>query len=143
MSKALNAIVAGEIRPQSAAWQVATLSEIDAAGTCYVALAGADCASAARVLAGVWADLSVGREVLVAVPDDGAPVIVGAVADKPECAQAVGGHLRLTGEETVSIECGASAITLRRDGTVVIRGKNVISRASGENKLRGCTVKIN
>jgi hypothetical protein len=39
--------------------------------------------------------------------------------------------------------CGASSILLRRDGHVVIKGAQLVSRASGSNKIKGATVDIN
>jgi hypothetical protein len=46
------------------------------------------------------------------------------------------------GEEIV-IACGKSSLTLRRDGRIVIKGTELMSRASGTNKVRGATVQIN
>lgn len=45
--------------------------------------------------------------------------------------------------EEITIACGNSSITLRRDGRVVIKGTELVSRASGTNKIRGATVQLN
>ena len=45
--------------------------------------------------------------------------------------------------EEITIACGKSSITLRRDGRVVIKGTELVSRASGTNKIRGSAVQIN
>jgi hypothetical protein len=45
--------------------------------------------------------------------------------------------------EEISITCGKSSITLRKDGRVVIKGTDLVSRAARTNKIRGAAVKIN
>jgi hypothetical protein len=46
-------------------------------------------------------------------------------------------------EQEIVLECGASSIVLMKDGHVVIKGAQVVSRASGANKIKGATVSIN
>ena len=41
------------------------------------------------------------------------------------------------------LRCGKSSIQLRRDGKVLIKGKDVVSHAKQTNKLKGGTVHIN
>lgn len=45
--------------------------------------------------------------------------------------------------EALELRCGGSAITLTKDGKVVIRGQDVTSRARRGNKIKGATVQIN
>jgi hypothetical protein len=52
-------------------------------------------------------------------------------------------RLVLEGGEEITIACGKSSITLRRDGRIVIKGTELVSRAAGTNKIRGATVQIN
>lgn len=54
-----------------------------------------------------------------------------------------GRKLVLEAEEQVEIRCGRSALILGRDGKVVIKGEEVISRGRRINKIRGGAVKIN
>jgi hypothetical protein len=54
-----------------------------------------------------------------------------------------GQRLVLEGQEEVLLRCGEASITLRRDGRVVIRGLYVETHASGTNRVKGATVKIN
>jgi hypothetical protein len=120
----------------------ASLSHFDAAGVCHVMLDGDAAPRAAKVLT-TATGLQPGARLVVAIGLADAPVVLGAIAEAVPHEASPQKNLKLSAADSVSIECGDSAITLRHDGTVVIRGKQIVSRASGENKLRGSTVKIN
>jgi hypothetical protein len=51
--------------------------------------------------------------------------------------------LEFEASEEIRLTCGKSSLVLRRDGTVVVRGVKIVSRASESNKIRGATVSIN
>lgn len=60
------------------------------------------------------------------------------------------GHVEVDGKrmtfdakEEILLRCGKSSILLRRDGKVVIKGTNLISRSSAANKIKGSSVSIN
>ncbi len=70
--------------------------------------------------------------------DDNAPraaPLAGASVD--------GKRVLLEGEEEVTLRCGEASITLRRDGRVVVRGAYVETHASGTNRIKGGSVRIN
>ena len=46
------------------------------------------------------------------------------------------------GKEMV-LKCGEGSITIKKEGRIVIRGKEIISRASGTNKIKGGSVELN
>jgi hypothetical protein len=46
------------------------------------------------------------------------------------------------GREIV-LRCGPASVTLRADGTVVVRGTRLLSRSSGTNRIKGAAVRIN
>ncbi|MEW5801044.1 MAG: DUF6484 domain-containing protein [bacterium] len=46
------------------------------------------------------------------------------------------------GKEIV-LRCGKGSITLRKDGKVVIKGTDLVSRSKGINKIKGAAVRIN
>ncbi len=46
-------------------------------------------------------------------------------------------------EYEIVLRCGKSEITLTRDGKIVIKGKDVVTRAAQSNRIKGSTVKIN
>jgi hypothetical protein len=72
------------------------------------------------------------------------PIVVGLIHDTLVAPNAeVKKKLLLEAEEEVSIRCGHSAVTLARNGKVVVRGRNLVSRSSGSNKIRGASVDIN
>jgi hypothetical protein len=52
-------------------------------------------------------------------------------------------RLDLDAAEEIRLTCGKSLLVLRRDGTVIVRGVRIVSRASESNKIRGATVNIN
>lgn len=109
-------------------------------------------------------DALLGRTVLVLVNRATAPVILGAVTqrlwDKRDEDGACEAHatlpigegravqldkrrLDLEASEEIRLTCGKSSILLRRDGTVIVRGVTIVSRASQANKIRGATVSVN
>jgi hypothetical protein len=45
--------------------------------------------------------------------------------------------------QEIVLRCGKSSITMRADGTVVIKGTRLLSRSSGPNKIKGASVHIN
>ena len=105
----------------------------------------------------------VGRTVVLSLHADALPIILGVVSDRlfpvesPAAAEAVvqlpkgavptveadKRVLNLEAPDEIRLTCGKSSLVLRRDGTVIVRGVNVISRASQSNKIRGATVSIN
>jgi hypothetical protein len=105
-----------------------------------------------------------GRTVLVLLNRHTQPVILGAVTqrlwDKPEADNAREAHAKLENISSMSVQvdkrtldleaadeirltCGKSSLVLRSDGTVVVRGVRIVSRASESNKIKGSTVSIN
>ena len=51
--------------------------------------------------------------------------------------------VEISGKDQILLECGKSSILLRKDGKVIIKGVNVVSRSSATNKIKGSSVKIN
>ncbi|NHZ90403.1 hypothetical protein F2P45_15450 [Massilia sp. CCM 8733] len=49
----------------------------------------------------------------------------------------------LTAKRRITLRCGAASITLDADGNVEIRGKHVLSRAAGQNRIKGSSVSLN
>ena len=46
-------------------------------------------------------------------------------------------------EREIVLRCGDSSITLTRAGKVIIKGKYILNRSSGYNKIKGAAVEIN
>src|ERR1043166_4641884 len=86
--------------------------------------------------------------------DPAKPIIVGRVveSDTPSpnetgavSRQAVvdGRRVLIKGDEEVTLVCGKASITLTKNGCISLRGVEIVSRASGANKIRGASVSIN
>jgi Domain of unknown function (DUF6484) len=88
--------------------------------------------------------------------DAARPIIVGFVTDtfaaaepllemhtRPSGATLDGKRLEFEASEEVVLKCGKGSITLQAHGRVVIKGTELVSRASGGNKIRGASVSIN
>jgi hypothetical protein len=81
------------------------------------------------------------------------PIIVGVLqhgertagsTDSPLVSvQVDDARLVLSAEREIVLQCGEASITLTRAGKVVIKGKYVVSRSSGYNKIKGAAVEIN
>ncbi|HMM36088.1 MAG TPA: hypothetical protein PKA62_15310 [Thermoanaerobaculia bacterium] len=92
--------------------------------------------------------LAEGERVLVVVPEGGGGrgVVLGRVA----FAAALAARPKETPEEIVleakkglTLRVGEGSVTLREDGKVLIRGKDLVSHARRLNRIRGGSVSIN
>jgi hypothetical protein len=93
----------------------------------------------------------VGGEVALAFEGGSAaaPIVIGRIHGR-QVEEAAAPKIRvgrdwidLSADREVTIRCGKASITLSRDGTVVVRGTRLLSRASGVNRIRGGSVQIN
>jgi hypothetical protein len=57
--------------------------------------------------------------------------------------QSDGERLTISAEREIVLRCGDATISLTRAGKVVIKGKYIISRSSGYNRIKGAAVDIN
>jgi hypothetical protein len=67
-------------------------------------------------------------------------------ASEPTIGQALrvdGKKVVVTGEEEIVLQCGESSITLTTAGKIEIRGKYLVSRATGVNRILGASVNVN
>lgn len=77
------------------------------------------------------------------------PLIMGVLgAAAEECMDAPAVHADgmrqvIEAERELVLKCGEASITLTRAGRVIIKGRYVLSRSSGVNKIKGATVDIN
>jgi hypothetical protein len=54
-----------------------------------------------------------------------------------------GETLVFAAEEEIRLVCGKSSITLTRNGRVVVKGVEIVSRGTRTNKIKGGSVSIN
>ena len=157
------------IQRRSSGEQIATavVEDITADGVAMVVLSGESRAREASTLlrfasAAAASEALLGRTVLVLAPASGPPIILGAVAQRlwdtrdgaeveatiptssaPRIVEVDKRRLELEASDEIRLTCGKSSLVLRRDGTVVVRGVTITSRATQTNKIRGGTVAIN
>lgn len=88
-------------------------------------------------------ELNVGEQVLLVFENGNAklPIVVGALRAGLDRARPSSLALEATSE--ITITCGKSSIMLRNDGRIVVKGTELVSRASRTNKIRGSAVEIN
>lgn len=96
-----------------------------------------------------------GSPVLIQLIAGQQPVVMGAL--QPQLPSLINQlddqqdvQVRADGKRTVvearheiELKCGAGSILLKRNGKIIIKGNEVISRASGANKIKGGSVSIN
>jgi hypothetical protein len=104
---------------------------------------------------------SAGSSVLILFEDGDMekPIIAGVVRDAlpvakqreiqadnlggPEFAVLDRRRVVLEASQEITLQCGRGSLTLTADGRIVIRGTDIVSRASGTNKIKGAAVNIN
>jgi hypothetical protein len=91
--------------------------------------------------------------------DSALPIIVGLIRDtlypstpleeavlpleRPGSGVIDGRKIVFDAKEEIMLCCGKSSVLLRKDGKIVVKGSQIISRASGTNKIKGAAVRIN
>lgn len=71
------------------------------------------------------------------------PVLPVSVAGEAELRRQQDGCLLLSAREEIVLHCGQATLRLSQDGRIELRGSTVISHASGLNRVRGGSVKLN
>lgn len=68
------------------------------------------------------------------------PVVLGSITTYGEAARPRDISLEASG--SVTLKCGQGSVTLRND-KVLVKGKEVVTRAKGANQIKGGSVSIN
>jgi hypothetical protein len=71
------------------------------------------------------------------------PVVAGIIRETNAARPSLRNELVLEAMRQITLVCGKSSITLHRDGRIIVKGADILSRASGKNKIRGASVAIN
>lgn len=91
----------------------------------------------------------VGREVVIVQDPENrdSAIVLGIVHPAGQAppieVTADGQAITVHAENTLVLKCGEASITLNRNGKVVIRGKHVVTHATGVNRIRGGSVQLN
>lgn len=75
----------------------------------------------------------------LSAPSDSAPDAAEGVQD----VVVDGRRIVIEGREEVVLKCGDASITLTKSGKILIRGKYLVNRSSGVNRIMGGSVQIN
>jgi hypothetical protein len=54
-----------------------------------------------------------------------------------------GRRITIEAEDEVLLKCGKGSILIRKDGKIIIKGTDLLSRSSGRHRVRGASVGIN
>ena len=54
-----------------------------------------------------------------------------------------GKNINLEAQDSIKLQCGEASISLNKSGKIVIRGKYILNRASGVNRILGGSVQVN
>jgi len=52
-------------------------------------------------------------------------------------------YIEINAKHKLVLRCGEASITLQRDGRVIVRGADILTRSSGLNRIKGGAVQIN
>lgn len=81
--------------------------------------------------------------VKTATPSGGSEAIALLTTAQPLSAILDEDDLVLTAKRRITLQCGRASITLDDKGNVEIRGTYVLSRSSGQNRIKGSSVSLN
>ncbi len=88
--------------------------------------------------------LEPGDPVILWVRTPGHAVVLGRIADRlPVRSPTAPDSLVLEARENLTLRCGDGSITIRKDGKILIKGKDLVSHAQRANRIRGGSVAIN
>lgn len=74
---------------------------------------------------------------------DGRLFILGRMAPQDIHPKMPGAVSISEAEDKVSIQCGKAKITLHADGRITVKGTEILSRATGANRIQGGSVNLN
>lgn len=76
-------------------------------------------------------------------PFEGHELVLPEKEATTETIKVDGKRVVIEGQEEIVLSCGESSITLTRAGKILIRGKYLLSRSSGVNRILGGSVQVN
>ena len=119
------------------------LAGFDAGGAPLVSVSGLPPAPSDSLVALTEADRDCDLVVSPHSVHEGRPLVLGRLASREVRAGAgTIASITETGDK-VTIRCGAARITLHADGRITLRGREILSRASGANRVQGGSVDLN
>ena len=106
-------------------------------------LAGRGCRDREVLLNFINGDLS--RPVIVSLMADPLDELVLLAPDqaRPDALRADDQIVTIEADREILLKCGQSSILMRKDGKIVIKGEQIVSRAMQTNKIKGACVQVN
>ena len=103
------------------------------------------CADFSRpVVLGVLASGGAVEAVQSAIPAEPTiPAELDVSLQEPDQSQSQDQTLTLQAQQRLVLRCGKASLVMQADGTIELRGTDVLSRASGQNALRGASISLN
>jgi hypothetical protein len=77
------------------------------------------------------------------IKDDSAEECEIVSKSSPTIAEIDGQVVKLTARKELTIRCGEASVMLRRDGKIILKGTQLLSRASGSHRIQGSSVAVN
>lgn len=87
-----------------------------------------------------------GDEVLVLLAEEGRAIVLGRIGPSAESDASnaqLPDEIVLEARKGMTLRVGEGSITLRADGKILIRGKDLVSHARRMNRIRGGSVSLN
>jgi len=129
---------------------VGTIASVSEKGQVFVDFPGNSGLAVPARIVNPTARLECGTPVVLLFDEEGSPIVVGAVSDRLNVAGqqrevVVDQEERIVFEaqREIVLKCGKGSITVRKDGRILLKGYEIVSRASGKNRIKGSTVSIN
>ena len=133
---------ADEFEPFSMAGvEIATIAGIDPEGWALVSAPDGSLVRA-RSIVPVTREMAGRDAAVMAIQGDPQGLLILGVIQSPIPLSVRERHVIEAGNELV-LRCGRSSLTLRADGHVTLRGKHLLTRADGHNRVQGATVQLN
>jgi hypothetical protein len=87
-------------------------------------------------------------EAAVTIPRSGRAILWSVFPSAEHAAvsvdvQLVGRHVTLEASEQLELRCSRGSVSIDPQGNVTVRGKDVLSRASGANRIKGGIIGLN
>ncbi|MBN1931348.1 MAG: hypothetical protein JW786_07035 [Desulfobacterales bacterium] len=96
-----------------------------------------------RTSAGSIPLLTKGDPVLFVLEKSGVRGCVIGVVQKYITGEESSYQLDFVAQNKIELRCGGSSLTMSKEGKVILKGSQVVTKASGVNKIKGASVKIN
>lgn len=138
---------------------IGRVATVDPLGSATVEHSGASSAQPALTTVRLREE-DIGRKVALAFEGGllDRPIIIGLIHEPLAALMTPGGspkgedrrevrvddeRMVLSAEREIVLRCGKASITLYKDGRVLVRGTNIVSRSSGPNRIKGASIQLN